>query len=103
MRLIMECFELLARGSSARGEAYRAARLAAAARRLGDELGVALDEVEAVLPHEEWLAGAQAGLGEAAWERAWEEGAAMPLDEAISEALATDAAEAAVAQTEFRS
>jgi predicted ATPase/class 3 adenylate cyclase/Tfp pilus assembly protein PilF len=101
-RLIMECFELLARASAARGEAHRAAHLAAAAARLGNEVGIAVDEVEAVLPHEEWLAGARAGLGEAAWARAWEEGGAMPLDEAISEALATDAEEAGGAQNGVR-
>jgi predicted ATPase len=87
-RLFIECFELVARVGSRRGESERAARFAGFASGLRDELGLGLADA----PHQASLDRSRAELGDAAWERAWDAGRAMPLDEAIDQALASTAA-----------
>jgi predicted ATPase/DNA-binding SARP family transcriptional activator/DNA-binding CsgD family transcriptional regulator len=69
-----------------RGEVERAARLFGAAEMLHEAIGSPLPPSERALfePH---LAIARSWLGEATWERVWEEGRAMTLEEAVSYAL----------------
>ena len=73
--------------AGAQGEAQRAARLWVAAQTIQEERNIPRDTY--------WLAEAdfrisavRSGVGKVAWEEAWREGRAMPLDEAISYALA---------------
>ena len=62
------------------------ARLAGVATALRRSLGSALPPVDRE-GHERYLAAARAHLDEAAWEAAWAEGRAMPLEQAIAYAL----------------
>ena len=74
----------LAHVAAARGHADRAARLAGAALAFGEPGG--FDPVVAVTftPH---LDNARAALGDEAWQKAWDEGAALDLDAALRLAL----------------
>jgi predicted ATPase/class 3 adenylate cyclase len=73
--------------AGAQGEAQRAARLWVAAQTIQEARNIPRDTY--------WLAEAdsrisavRSNLGEQAWDEAWREGRAMPLDEAVSYALA---------------
>jgi hypothetical protein len=73
--------------AGAQGEAQRAARLWVAAQTIQEARNIPRDTY--------WLAEAdsrisavRSGVGKEAWEEAWREGRAMPLDEAVSYALA---------------
>jgi hypothetical protein len=54
---------------------------------LGGELGREADHPLEVAAHDEAVARARSALGDEAFERAWERGAAMTLDEAVAFAL----------------
>jgi non-specific serine/threonine protein kinase len=76
--------------STSVGDAGRAARLFGAARGLRPDGGVSYPGVVRHLiteRYEDDLAATQAALGEEAFARAWAEGRAMPLDEAVAYAL----------------
>jgi tetratricopeptide (TPR) repeat protein len=64
----------------------RAARLAASAETLRLSLGTAWDVIEGRI-YEATLTAARAGLGEAAFQSAWEEGGRWSLEEAVAKAL----------------
>jgi ATP/maltotriose-dependent transcriptional regulator MalT len=83
------------RGPSAAG-ARRAARLLGAAAALRQSIGAPLKPVDRP-GHEATLQAARLVLGERAFVAAWAAGRALPLDEAIAEALADDGAEPAAA------
>jgi predicted ATPase/class 3 adenylate cyclase len=74
----------LAQAAGAAGEALREARLFGAAQGLRESAGMSLLELEAREDLERPVATARSQVEEEAWERAWEEGRAMDLDEAIS-------------------
>ncbi len=86
---IGECLEGLADIAGARGEAVRAARLYGAAEALREAVGYPLTAEDLALM-EPYLAAARSQLDEAVWQRAWEEGRAMALEEAIAYALQKD-------------
>jgi predicted ATPase/DNA-binding CsgD family transcriptional regulator len=72
--------------AAAEGEAERAARLFGAAEALGEEVDSQhMPEEDAW--REPYLAAARSRLDEAAWDRAWAEGRAMPMEQAIKYAL----------------
>jgi predicted ATPase/class 3 adenylate cyclase len=77
----------MAHVAGAAGEALREARLLGAAQGLRECVGMGLLDLEAREDSEALLATARSQVEEEAWERAWEEGRAMNLDEAISYAL----------------
>jgi len=72
---------------AARGSSRRAARILGAAERLREEIGTPLPPID--LPqYEQRVASARAALGDnAAFDRAWQEGRALTLEEAIELAL----------------
>jgi non-specific serine/threonine protein kinase len=81
-----ECLDGLAALAGAREQSERSARLAAAAEALRASAGIALGPLErSYLEHDQ--AHARAHLDEAAWSKAWEEGRAMSLEEAVTYAL----------------
>ena len=80
------CLEDLACVASARGEAMRAAQLWGAAEALREATGYPLDPI-ARAEMEPYLASARSQIHETVWAKAWEEGQAMTLEEAISYAL----------------
>ncbi len=65
----------------------REARLFGAAQGLRESAGMPLLDLEAREDFEHPKASARSEVEEEAWERAWEEGRTMDLDEAISYAL----------------
>ena len=71
----------------ARGQTEQAARLYAATAALRERLGASLPPYERLV-HERDLAAVRAALEPAAFDGAWTAGAALPLDEAVAEALA---------------
>jgi predicted ATPase/class 3 adenylate cyclase len=77
---------ILALAAGAAGEALREARLSGAAQGLRESAGMLLMDLEARENSELPVTSARSEVEEA-WERAWEEGRAMSLDEAISYAL----------------
>jgi tetratricopeptide (TPR) repeat protein len=80
------CLEDLACVASARGEAMRAAQLWGAAEALHQATGYPQDPI-AQAEMEPYLASARSQIHETVWAKAWEEGQAMTLEEAISYAL----------------
>ena len=64
----------------------RAARIWAAAERLREEIGVPLRSFDRA-NYEDALVAARAALGDDAFERAWREGRAMTLEDAVRYAL----------------
>jgi predicted ATPase/DNA-binding XRE family transcriptional regulator len=89
-RGIAQALEALAVVACARGTSVRAARLLGAATALREAIGAPLPPVEHAA-HERTLACARADLGEPAFERAWSGGWALPIDQAVAEALADSA------------
>ncbi len=77
----------LARAAGAVGKAIREARLYGAAQGLRESAGIPLMDLEAREHSEHSVATARSEVEEEAWERAWEEGRAMTLEEAVSYAL----------------
>jgi predicted ATPase/class 3 adenylate cyclase len=71
---------------AAQGEPFRAARLAGTAEALRQELGVALYPFDAAITRR-YLDSARVSVDPQAWTAAWEEGRAMPLDEAVAHVL----------------
>jgi hypothetical protein len=82
------CLAVLAMLASTRGQAARAARLFGAAERHYESV-----QQDAAPPrhrddYERRVAAAKAALGEAAFAAAWAAGAALPLEQAVADALA---------------
>jgi non-specific serine/threonine protein kinase len=77
----------LAHAAGAAGEAVREARLFGAAQGFRESSGMSLMDLEAREEVEHSVPTARSEVEEETWERAWEEGRAMNLDEAISYAL----------------
>ncbi len=71
------------------GWAVRAARLWGMAESLREAIGTVLSPFERHL-YEPYMDAARARLDESAWETAWAEGKAMPLEEAVEYALSTE-------------
>ena len=87
---IAECLEGFAGLAGAQGQPRRVARLFGAAEGLREAIGVTLPpSVRA--DYDSTVAAARASLGEAALARAWAEGRAMTLEQAIEYALAEEA------------
>jgi predicted ATPase/DNA-binding XRE family transcriptional regulator len=87
---ILTCLEGLARVAVAQGRMQRAARLRGAAAALREDRGWPLPPAKHV-EHERTTAAAREALGEEAFEAAWAEGYAIPLEDAITVALNNDA------------
>jgi predicted ATPase/DNA-binding SARP family transcriptional activator len=85
-RALADSLEALAAATGLQGQPERAARLWAAAETLRGASGAPLDQFDRTR-NERWLAAVRAGVDEAAWRAAWQEGRTMPLEEAIAEAL----------------
>jgi tetratricopeptide (TPR) repeat protein len=81
-----ESLEGLACAAGVEGEVERAARLFGAGEALRQTVGYQHTPRERAL-REPYLTAARSQMQEAAWARAWEEGRAMTLDEAVSYAL----------------
>jgi non-specific serine/threonine protein kinase len=84
-----ESLEGLACSAGAIGDAERAARLFGAAEALREAVGYQQNPKERAL-REPYLETARSRLTEAAWEKAFMEGRAMGLDEAVEYALCTE-------------
>jgi predicted ATPase/class 3 adenylate cyclase/Tfp pilus assembly protein PilF len=84
---VQTALEGLACLAGAHGEAKRAARLWGAAQALHEAKGVPRDP-DFLAEADARISVVRSGVGEEAWEEAWREGRAMPLDEAVSYALA---------------
>jgi hypothetical protein len=87
--LVADNFEELAGVATATGRAELAARLLGAAEALREELGLPLSPADSPAV-EATAAAARAALGDEAFEAARAEGRALPLEQAIAEALASD-------------
>ena len=83
---VVESLEGLARVAAMTREMPRAARLFGAATALREALGVSLDQ-DAEDGHERAVAEVRAELGDAAYEETWSAGRALPLEQAVAEAL----------------
>ncbi len=77
--------------AEARGEAERAARLFGACEALPEAMGITPEPWESAL-QEPYLAAARSRLDEAAWQKAWTDGRAMTLEDAVAYALEEDEA-----------
>jgi tetratricopeptide (TPR) repeat protein len=86
MEAIAECLETLAEVAGALRDPRRAARLWGAADALREATGSPWLPLESRL-HEPYLTAARSGIDQADWTMAWEEGRAMPLEDAIAYAL----------------
>ena len=84
-----ESLDGLACGAAARGEAERSARLFGAAEALRETVGYHHLPEERAL-REPYLTSARAGMDQVAWERAFAQGTAMTLDEAVGYALSPE-------------
>ena len=84
---IAECLARLARVACAQGQPERGTRLCAAAAALCSTIGAPLLPSERAL-YERTVVAARSALGEDAFGAAWEHGQALPLEQAIAEALA---------------
>ena len=85
--LVQTSLEGLACLAGAHGEAKRAARLWGAAQALHEDKVIPRD-LDFLAEADARISVVRSGMGEKAWEEAWREGRAMPLDEAVSYALA---------------
>ena len=83
---IAYCLAGLAGVAGAHGQPMRAARLFGAVLPLLDAISGVLEPIDR-LEYDRNVANARAQLGEAAFEVAWAEGRALPLEQAIAEAL----------------
>jgi hypothetical protein len=86
MVTIAECLETLAEVAEALGDPPRTARLWGAADALREATGAPWAPTEKRL-QEPYLAATRSRMDEADWTKAWEEGRAMPLEDAIAYAL----------------
>ncbi len=86
---IPNCLEGLAEGARVQGDLGRAARLFGAAEALRLAIGVPLPPVDRAI-YEHQVTAARAQIDAAAFAQAWEEGRAMPLEQAIAYALAKE-------------
>jgi DNA-binding CsgD family transcriptional regulator len=84
---IAYCMEGLAAVIAAMGRPIQAARLWGAAQKLREEIGTSLSPADRA-DHERRVSAVRAQLDEATFERAWAEGRATPLEQAITDALA---------------
>ena len=83
---IAESLEALAGVAVDRGQSVRAARLGGTAERLRTLIGVPLPPADRTR-YQRYLDRAQAQLGSTAFARAWAEGQAMSVDQAVGEAI----------------
>ena len=79
----LEGFALVA---GAQGEARRAAQLWGAAQALHEAKGIPRD-IDFLAEADVRISAVRSGMGEEAWEEAWNKGRVMPLDEAVSYAM----------------
>jgi predicted ATPase/DNA-binding SARP family transcriptional activator/DNA-binding CsgD family transcriptional regulator len=86
---IAEDLEGLAEAAGALGQHFRAARLWGAAAALREDIGVPWRSAERLL-HELQLAVARSELDETVWERAFAEGRAMGMEEAVEYAISEE-------------
>ena len=84
---LLDSLELYATVLEREGEPEAAARLWGARNTLGGEVGRETDHPLELAAHDEAVARARAALGEESFERAWELGSTMTLDEAVAFAL----------------
>jgi predicted ATPase/DNA-binding CsgD family transcriptional regulator len=87
-RTVAEALEGLACTAAAVGRAQPAARWFGAAERMREATGITARDVVDVRAYERGTTTARANLGEEAFAAAWAAGRALPLDEALAEALA---------------
>jgi tetratricopeptide (TPR) repeat protein len=92
-RGVAKCLDGSAEVAVARGRTEQAVRLLAAAAALRDRIGAQVPFVLAAnrTARDRTLADAQAQLSDAVFAAAWAEGQAMPLEQAIADALTKDA------------
>jgi ATP/maltotriose-dependent transcriptional regulator MalT len=83
------CLASLSASAGLQGRSVRAARLWGAADSLFEAMGFSQMPAELSF-HEPYLDAVRAKLGEAEWERAWQEGRAMDIEEAIEYAFSDD-------------
>ena len=84
---LLDLLELYAMVFERRGEPEAAARLWGARNTLGGEVGREADHPLELAAHDEAVARVRSALGDEAFERAWQLGSAMTLDEAVAFAL----------------
>lgn len=84
---LLDSLELYAALLDRLGEPYAAARLWGARHKLGGDVGRETDHPLDLAAHVDAVARVRTALGDEDFERAWELGASMTLDEAISFAL----------------
>jgi hypothetical protein len=84
---LLDLLELHAMVLGGEGEPAAAAQLWGARHSLGGEVGREADHPLELTAHEEAVTRVRSALGDEAFERAWEAGGAMTLDEAIAFAL----------------
>ncbi len=87
-RIVADCLETCAGLAIVEHQPVRAARLYGAAEMLRYTIGAPLKPFDLEVFYDPYLEVGQALVSESAWEVAWAEGRAMPLDEAIDFALA---------------
>jgi predicted ATPase len=88
---ILPCLEGLARVALAQGKMERAAWLCGAAAALREDMGWALSPVKCA-EHDRIVSAARRALGEEAFAVAWARGHALPLEEAIRDAVLNNGA-----------
>jgi non-specific serine/threonine protein kinase len=85
---LLDLLELYATVFERQGEPEAAARLWGARKTLGGEVGREADHPLELAAHEEAVARVRSALGDETFERAWQLGCAMTLDEVVAFALA---------------
>jgi hypothetical protein len=83
---VAECLEILAAVEAVRGRSTLAARLFGAVEALREAIGVATTPIFRP-SYEQFVAAVRVQLGEKNFVAAWAEGWAMPLEQAIADAL----------------
>jgi ATP/maltotriose-dependent transcriptional regulator MalT len=86
---IAECLAALGGLSQSPAGPHKSARMLGAANKLLGQIGAPLAPADRI-ELERALESARAALGAAAWEKEWEEGHRLTLDDAVAEALAND-------------
>jgi tetratricopeptide (TPR) repeat protein len=89
--LVQSALEGFALVAGAKGEAERAARLWGAAQALHETKGIPRDP-DFLAEADARISAVRSGMGEEAWEEAWNRGRALRLEEAVSYALEDDGA-----------
>jgi DNA-binding CsgD family transcriptional regulator/tetratricopeptide (TPR) repeat protein len=89
-RIVADCLETAAALAVIEQQPARAARLYGAAENLRFTIGAPVKPQDQQLLYDPYLEPAKAQISEEAWETAWAEGGAMPLDDVIDYALAFD-------------